>query len=605
VRGGAGSIWQARSSADLLFLVVCASLLWAVSLPAIDLARMTDLGLVSVIPPSLVAALAALTISFCLSLHQARSTLVLVLHVAVLVVMLYGITTVLADVPRFNVALRHIGVADYIARTGAVDPGIDAYFNWPGFFVLGAFVGQLTGVDPTSFANWAPVVFNLLYLAPLVVILRTATRDERLVWLAVWFFYLTNWIGQDYFAPQGLAYFLYLVLLAVLLRWFRREPAGGSLRDRLGRLRAVRRPGAPDRGGVSSQAGSAGDAALLGLVIVVFASLVPTHQLTPLMALLAVAALVVAGRCSARGLPVLMAVMIGAWASFLAVAYMVGHVQEILAQVGQLGTSVESSVGSRIEGTPEHLFVVRTRMLLTALLWGLAAAGWLRSWRRGARQPSFVLLGIAPFTLLALQSYGGEIMLRVYLFALPFLAYFAASLFFPTVAAGRAWRTTRAVLLVSLVLLAGFSVARYGNERMDEFTTPELRAVNRLYEIAPPGSLLIAGSPTLPWRFRAYEQYKYDLVTKTSRWQRMNWKRPRLNAVAREVQRQMQSDPGRPAYLILTRTEGAGAELLGLSPPGALRRFQRVVASLPAFKRVFHNRDAVIFTLAHPRREQE
>ena len=40
-------------------------------------------------------------------------------------------------------------------------------------------------------------------------------------WLAAWLFCLLNWIGQDYFSPQGWTYLLYLLFVGFLVTWFR------------------------------------------------------------------------------------------------------------------------------------------------------------------------------------------------------------------------------------------------------------------------------------------------------------------------------------------------------------------------------------------------
>src|SRR5204863_1433745 len=104
-----------------------------------------------------------------------------------------------------------------------------AYHNWPGFFALTALLTESAGLERgIDLAPWASMFFNLLYLGPLVVILRSVTRDERVVWLSVWLFYLGNWIGQDYFAPQALNYFFHLTVIAVLLTWFRPRGAASS-----------------------------------------------------------------------------------------------------------------------------------------------------------------------------------------------------------------------------------------------------------------------------------------------------------------------------------------------------------------------------------------
>jgi len=105
---------------------------------------------------------------------------------------------------------------------GTVDPNIDAYFNWPVFFIWAALLSQVAGLaSPLVLANWTPVVLNAMYLVPLLLIFRAGTSNHRVVWVAMWFFFVSNWIGQDYFSPQGLNFFLYLAVLAVLLTWFK------------------------------------------------------------------------------------------------------------------------------------------------------------------------------------------------------------------------------------------------------------------------------------------------------------------------------------------------------------------------------------------------
>src|SRR5215203_5731495 len=199
-------------------LTLCAAALWAVSLGQIELGQMTDIGLISVLPAPFFAALGLLTAGFCLTL--------LLLHVGVLIVMLYGAPALIEEMPRFHSVWKHLGVVYYIQRTGHVNPRIDAYFNWPGLFILFAFVSDAAGIQNwRDLVAWTPVVLNLLQLGPLLLIFGSATNDKRLVWLAVWFFYLANWVGQDYFSPQGFNYLLHLTILGILVAWFR-VPAG-------------------------------------------------------------------------------------------------------------------------------------------------------------------------------------------------------------------------------------------------------------------------------------------------------------------------------------------------------------------------------------------
>jgi len=219
--------------------------LWAVGLRGIDLGRMDDYGLISVLPIQVYLALALLTIGAVLLLRaEAPSGVLMGSYLVALVVMLYAMPILVEEVPRFVVTWVHDGFAEYIRRTGTVAPDLEARFNWPGFFILAAFLSQIAGLpDTMAIAGWAPVYFNLLFLLPLALIFRSATDDIRLTWAALWLFELGNWIGQDYFSPQALNYFLYLVIVAVFLTWFRvarpRSDRIGAVLSGTGRTRGL------------------------------------------------------------------------------------------------------------------------------------------------------------------------------------------------------------------------------------------------------------------------------------------------------------------------------------------------------------------------------
>ena len=193
--------------------------IWLLSIQNINESQMNDFGLISVMPFMCFVALAILATSFCFALRDdSIHDAIYLLHICVLVFMIFGITSIVQDYPRFESTWKHVGVSDYVTRHGSVDPQLDAYFNWPGFFIFLAFLTRVTGSEsPMVFANWAPVALEILYLPALLMLFRRATNDRRLIWLSVWTFYIANWIGQDYLSPQGFSYFLYLVILAVFV----------------------------------------------------------------------------------------------------------------------------------------------------------------------------------------------------------------------------------------------------------------------------------------------------------------------------------------------------------------------------------------------------
>ena len=79
----------------------------------------------------------------------------------------------------------------------------------------------------------------------------------------------------------------------------------------------------------------------------------------------------------------------------------------------------------------------KLRLLMSAGIAGLAVIG-LVVRRRSPWLPLLAALAFGPFALLALQSYGGEMALRIYLFLLPAACILAGCFFFADPKAGRA-----------------------------------------------------------------------------------------------------------------------------------------------------------------------
>ena len=577
-------------------LTLCATVLWLTTLKHIDPHGISDMGLALSLPATAYISLIGVITGFCLTLCQRPLRVpILLLHCGILIFMLYGVTILVEEESRFAVTWLHVGFAESIARTGRIFPELDARFSWPGFFTMTALMTQIAGLpDALSLTAWAPVYFNLLYLGPLVIILRSATRDQRLIWLAVWFFFLTNWIGQDYFSPQALHYFLYLVIIAILVTWFKatdlRAPLQSRRWQRFGRLvRLVNRLSPylvpPDLPNIPARPWQRGG--LLAIVLVLFALIVSSHQLTPFSILMAVTALVLFRRCSARSLPLLMAVMIGTWITYMTVAFMSGHLDMVAGHFGEVNSTVSANVTDRMQGSSGHVLIVYMRIGMTLIVWGLGALGGIRRLRHGRWDLTYALLAGTPFLLMGMQAYGGELLLRVYLFALPFMCFFVANLFYPAPTVGFSWRTTAATALMSVALLSGFVFCRYGNERMDYMTHQEVDAIRYLYSVAQPRSVMVAASPNLAWRFRDNEKFDYAPVSDKV-----------LIGDIDAVVRIMANKKYPAAYLVMTRSQAAYAELFtGLSEE-TWEQFKHTLATSSKFRVLYQNDEALIVTLA-------
>jgi hypothetical protein len=554
---------------------VAAVALWAVSLRSVDVARMNDLGLVSVLTPMTGIALLLLSISFAMGLTlRPHATAVLVVQVVALIVMLFAVTAIVEPAARFSVSWRHAGIIEVLTRTGQIDPEIDAYFSWPGFFALGAFLTQAAGLaSAIDLTPWAPLAFNLMYMPAVLLILRAGTSNPRVIWAGTWIFFVGNWIGQDYFSPQGLAYFLYLLIVGLLLTLFRAAPQQGRIASW---FRPTDEPDGPRLRPFQR-------AALMSIVLLLFATTVYSHQLTPFAVIGIVIVLVFARRISAIGLPVVMLVLLGTWLSYMAVTYLGGHINQLISRIGNVDTTVAANLTDRFKGSPLHLAVLTVRSLTTIAIFSLAGVGAVDRFIRGRRDLTWPLLAAAPFGLLLLQDYGGEMLLRVYLFSLPFAAFLAAH---AIVGIGRAERVRHAVPVAAAIvlLLAGFMISRYGNERMDMTTTAEVQGMQQLYQIAPQGALLVAVSDNAFWKFTGYELYHYAIVNAAAR----------IGDVPAIVDR-MRQVPDRPSFLVVSRSQLAALELQSGLTSLDIDRLLAGIRGDPALRQVFANADVQIY----------
>jgi hypothetical protein len=338
--------------------------------------------------------------------------------------------------------------------------------------------------------------------------------------------------------------------------------------------------------------------ALLICIVLLFAALVPTHQLTPLAVLFAVLAVAIVAARSLLWLPGLMTVLLGAWYTTGARTFFHGHLAVIVGSAGQLGTVFSKNVANRVGGDFGHRIVADLSILAGAAMWSLALIGALRLLRRDSRYRLGVALALAPLPLLPAQTYGGEMLLRVELFALPFTAFFAAAALVGDDDEIRIHIRRAAAIGGVLLVFAGlFLFARYGNERMDHFTRSETTAVSHLYALAKPGSTLITGTGNLPWKYTQYEDHHYKFVIYMPHWSATAPVTHHPWAVLEDLREAMISSTKR-AYLIIGRSEEYQVNQLGYGRQGSLTRVAEAVADSPYFRVVYRNPDATIFTLA-------
>jgi hypothetical protein len=469
--------------ADLALPIAVA--LWAVGIARTRVTTTPPLyGLPPLLPVVFYLGIALLIASAVTELVRGElSTWRMALHTTALTVMLYGTAPLVYREARYAWLYKHIGVVQYINAHGALNRSIDIYQNWPGFFAFWAWFGRVAGVtSPLAYAKWSQLVVELASLPLLYLAYDALSLTRRQRWLALLLVTGSNWIGQDYFSPQALGSLLSLGLMAIALRWFY---TGSDNRDRA----------APPLG-------------VCVLVAALFLVLTFTHELSPYILVVQLAALAAFKLLRPRWFPlVLLAIAV----AYLAPRFsFVNSRFGLLASIGNFLSNATPPALTRGPVSPSQLVIERCAEALSLGMWALATFAAWRMRRTGALVRALFLLAFTPFVMLGVLTYGHEGVLRVFLFSLPWSAALSALVIVPSAEAmhPKAWgRRVTAMLrgpaqrlikrqptvdairgtLALGVAVALFIPAFFGDDSFNYMSQADVNVVLGFLRTAPPG----------------------------------------------------------------------------------------------------------------------
>lgn len=381
----------------------------------------------------------------------------------------------------FVTAYVHRMITNWLVTLGTLPPPVDARISWAGFFSAAANLVTTAGLqDSAILVVSASLVFGVCLMFPVYAIGLAITGSRRVAWLGVTMLILFNWYQQDYFAPQAVAMQFQATILAVLFWQLRTSNvpllAGGPIRRLATAWRRI--PGrVAGRGALWTQA--------IELILVsILAAMVVSHQLTPIAAIVTLLVFSVSGLTRYNLLWLAAAVMFIAWFSYGAYAYWQGHLGQVIADIGGVDQNLNSSVSEKITGDPVYSRMQLLRLVAALVLMCMASIGWLRLCRvRGSRPLLVAVVALAPFGLVVLQSYGGEVAIRAFVYASPVLSPLAALCVLPLVRP----RIGRSVLRRLTGALAG------GVFLLTALMVTANRGLNISFEATTPHELAIAG----------------------------------------------------------------------------------------------------------------
>jgi hypothetical protein len=588
--------------------------LWLLAVAGTDPAGLGEFGLLGTVHPGYFAALLLAVAGFVSALVRSGPRdghgLIIGGYLVLVILILHGTTPLLLDQPQYAWTYKHVGVVELLLRHGQLTNPGDLYQQWPALFAAVAGLSELSGVAPLELARWSPVFFNLAGTLVLLAIARTLSPDRRVAYLAGFGFLCVNWVEEDYLSPQAFAFLLGLGVLLVAVRWLR-GPAGtrdgpAGTRGRWGRLTARLTAGLPPGPAVPPRT----RAAALAVLLLLFAVLTATHQLSPYLVLAQLAVLAVLGVVRPWWtVPVLAAVAVG----FLVPRFeLVSGSFDLLESLNFFSNAAGTagawgSVGQAVSATAVRV--------LALAVWGVAGLAVWQARHRLGRVLVPAVLAATPFGLVLVQSYGGEAIYRVFLFSAPWCAYLIADLVLRTrarpgrvrSAVGGAGVRGLAVGGLAVLALAGAALAtaqgRHGQLMVDRQTTAEVAAARYLYANAEPGATIALATPNFPSRLAGnYDQFNVTVpVGEPDLVRGAQFRDDQLDIrYLPGIENYLLSFDGNTSYLVVSDGMRRQADYFGYLPVGSLDTLADTLAGATGWSEFYRNQDVTIYQYEVP-----
>ncbi|MGA3199280.1 MAG: hypothetical protein ABSD89_07715 [Halobacteriota archaeon] len=542
-------------------------MLWAFALIPIQMSglQVGSFGLAASLPLVFYFASVILSIAFVVNLATQGEgrwrDVLFVSQIALLITFLFVTTALIEPFPRFESTYTVMGLTSLVTATGTINPNVSTLFNWPGAWALFSTTFQVLASSEAQlvFVKYYTVFVEATYGILLFVLYR-GFFSKRQTYLALFLFYIMNYVGQDYLSSESVAYILFLAFLAILFAHVIRGPT-----------RTIQYP----------------SVAVAFVMFITFLSLVVTHFLTSFALLVfffivAYSSRVVAKVRLDRFVPPYVLGFIG-WMLFGSAAYFdyIFHLEAAAPVTESLPSAVSQGVqpgiaaGKSVVGSVSsatHAFIANV-----GITWALfvAAVGiawfvyrYIRTRKLEKIDAAFIALLIGTAPIIVLPGYSGELLFRGFLLVLPALAYFLVK--------NARFRVVQVAVVI--ILLAGpmlHVVVAYGNESFNYVSPSELSGYNFFNQTVSNASVY-AFFPIAdyfsPQNYSQQNILKLDAL---------------INGGQVNASLQAQLLHKGPSYVFFTRGDGAFIETLYATQFGAYQDAQNRVTTSPYFNLIY------------------
>jgi hypothetical protein len=550
----------ANVSSGIAFAILLLALgIWALALPMLRRETAGQWGLL--VTPGGVLLLTALAIAvtgFAVAI-AAHRTITAAAAIVVVITVERVTVPMITEVPIYTWTYKHIGIVDYIVKNDSLPPaGVDVYNQWPAFFTTMAWFGSVTNLDPVIAAHWfGPVADGLLavLVATLALSFGSTTRAASTAGLLA---QVVNWVGQDYYSPQAAAVILCAAILT-LLSYSRSSTAAGYAS------------------------------------VPIFAVLVPTHQLTPVWVCAVAVVLAICRQMRPRWLATIYVLIL---AAYLFPRYQVIMKNGGLASFNPFDNSKAVGQG---RGSDGRVFSVLVEQGLSVSIWLAAAICFVIIWRRAGAPWALGIMAFSPLALLLALNYGGEAILRVFLYSLLGSSVLIAPFLTKALTFHRAGQRLLPITVswLALVMAAAAGLqGYYSSWTYITVTRQQLEQSRWLLATNRAGTAITVMAPPAGWPERSTADYvKFALASSSYDNPLDDLRNSLLKGLPTpEAIDNLEAVPADGAlYIVLPKQVWAYNAFIGLFPPGALETLVEQLSQRPNWIRVIDDADTLAF----------
>ena len=327
-----------------------------------------------------------------------------------------------------------------------------------------------------------------------------------------------------------------------------------------------------------------------------YLAVVVSHQLSPIMILVAVWTFAVLTRRLPLWIPLAMTAVEVYWVT-LAWPFVSRHNSLLNPNPG----AGHPKVHDPSHALPGLELVRYGSWLLTLVLVVAAATGLVRRFRERHFDVLPVAFAAGPVLVFFLQSYGGEAVFRTYLFALPWLAFLAAAACMPSPMSRVPLAVRRRFVVLAAIATPSLLFAYFGYEKANYFSRSDVAAARWWEQHAPHDSALGLIAQNFPSRLDgryAYAQFSEAEPTLTDEGGVRY--RPVRPSDLRRIIHMFDYVGGRNRYLAITPSQERYSDLWGLLPRGSFTRLRYLLAHSRHFRIVYSNGQSEIYKVVQP-----